>query len=205
MEETNVAGGFLEALADRDFPRLASCLAPDVRFRMLLSARSRERRGRQAAASQFERWFGPVTALEVLRSERAEVAGHERLAWRFRLRDRLGEPGWQLVEQVAYCDLGTQGIQTIDLLCSGFQAERPAHNGRSHTFDAGSRGCTDVLAGEVRRQISHIAIGDKLVLTVRDPAAKKDVPALARLLGHGVTGTTLQPDGRLKITVERRK
>jgi len=204
MGETNVAGGFLQALADRDFARLATCLAPDVRFRMLLSARSSERRGRNAAASQFERWFGPVSALEVLHSERAEVAGHERLAWRFRLRDRLGEPGWQLVEQVAYCDLSTQGIQTIDLLCSGFQPESPPHNSRMHT-DAGSRGYTDVLAGEVRRRISRIGIGDKVVLTVRDPAANKDLPAVARLLGHGVTSTALQPDGRLKITVERRK
>jgi SnoaL-like domain len=130
MGETDAAGGFLRAIADRDFQRLATCLAPDVRFRVVLSPESREHRGRQAAADLFERWFGPVSALELVRAERGEVAGHERLAWRVRVRDRLGEPGWQLVEQVAYCDLGAQGIQTINLLSSGFHAEPSPRDGK---------------------------------------------------------------------------
>lgn len=130
MHETDVAGGLIRALADRDFKRLATCLAPDVRFRLVLSAESREHRGRQAAIELFERWFGQVSALELVRAERGEVGGHERLAWRVRVRDRLGKPGWELVEQVAYCDLGAQGIHTINMLCSDFQAEPLPHDGK---------------------------------------------------------------------------
>jgi len=76
--------------------------------------------------------------------------------------------------------------------------------GQSIRFDAGTRGC-DTLAAEFRRRISGIAVGDRLVVTVRDPAAKQDLGPLARLMGHGVAGAQAYPDGRVCITVERRR
>jgi TusA-related sulfurtransferase len=39
----------------------------------------------------------------------------------------------------------------------------------------------------------------------RDPAAKEEVPALARLLANRVVSVETPDDGRLEMTVERRR
>ena len=46
------------------------------------------------------------------------------LRWRLRLQaERLG-PGWFVVEQQAYADIGDDGrIERLSLLCSGYLAE----------------------------------------------------------------------------------
>jgi TusA-related sulfurtransferase len=44
-----------------------------------------------------------------------------------------------------------------------------------------------------------------LEVVVADPAAKEDLPPLARMLGHAVKSTQALQDGRLTITVERCK
>jgi len=64
-------------------------------------------------------------------------------------------------------------------------------------------GCADGLAAEFRRRIGAIPVGDVLVVTARDPAAKEDLPPLARLMGHAVHSVGAPGDGRLVITVER--
>jgi TusA-related sulfurtransferase len=66
-------------------------------------------------------------------------------------------------------------------------------------------GCADGLAQEFRRQLSEVAVGDSLTVLVRDPAAKEDLPALARLLGQSVTSVEAHDDGRLAVTVEKVK
>jgi TusA-related sulfurtransferase len=73
----------------------------------------------------------------------------------------------------------------------------------THEFDAGTMGCTDGLAPEFRRRIGAIPVGDVLVVTARDPAAKEDLPPLARMMGHTVRSIEAAGDGRLLITVER--
>ncbi len=75
----------------------------------------------------------------------------------------------------------------------------------THDFDAGELGCADGLAGEFRRRIGAIPVGDVLVVTARDPAAKEDLPPLARMMGHAVRSVETLGDGRLQITVERRR
>ena len=70
-------------------------------------------------------------------------------------------------------------------------------------FDAGTRGCGDGLAQELRQRIDAVAIGQQLTVTVRDPSAKADVPSVARMLGHRVLSEEPFPDGRLVITLER--
>ena len=72
-------------------------------------------------------------------------------------------------------------------------------------FEAGAMGCADGLAQEFRRQMATVPIGGSLEVVVSDPAAKEDLPSLARLLGQRVTSTEAHDDGRLTITVERRK
>jgi len=110
-----------------------------------------------------------------------------------------------VIEQLVYLDLGPHGIEQIDLLCSGFQVEPGAVAAPTQLFDAGDMSCADGLAQEFRRQIAKVAIGGSLEVVVSDPAAKEDLPSLARLLGQRITSTEAHDDGRLTITVERQK
>jgi TusA-related sulfurtransferase len=107
-----------------------------------------------------------------------------------------------VIEQLVYVDLGPEGIREIDLLCSGFQQEAAS---ASKLFDAGAMGCADGLAQEFRQQIAEIPVGGLLEVVVRDPAAKEDLPALARMLGQQVRSIDSAPAGRQIITVERKK
>ena len=77
--------------------------------------------------------------------------------------------------------------------------------GQVHEFDAGQQGCADGLAGAFRARIGAIDVGDVLVATVRDPSAREDLPALARMMGHDVRSVETHDDGSLVITVERRR
>jgi TusA-related sulfurtransferase len=72
-----------------------------------------------------------------------------------------------------------------------------------HEFDAGDRGCSDGLAGEFRRRMQQIPIGHVLMVSTRDPAAKEDLPPLARMMGHVVRSVEAPGDGRLVVSVER--
>jgi TusA-related sulfurtransferase len=74
---------------------------------------------------------------------------------------------------------------------------------RVHTFDAGDLSCATGLAAEFRRQILAIPVGDMLKVETIDPAAKEDLPSLARLMGHTVRSVESPGDGRLLITMER--
>ncbi len=82
-------------------------------------------------------------------------------------------------------------------------ARRPAVSDAAQ-FDAGRRGCADGLAGELRDRLRDLPAGEHLQITVRDPAAKADLPSVARLLGHRVLSEEPLDDGRLVITVEKR-
>ena len=73
----------------------------------------------------------------------------------------------------------------------------------THRFDAGTMGCADGLAREFRRRILAIPLGDILEVETTDPAAKEDLPPLARMMGHTVRSTESTGDGRLLIEVER--
>jgi TusA-related sulfurtransferase len=72
-----------------------------------------------------------------------------------------------------------------------------------HSFDAGDLSCATGLAGEFRRQMQRIPLGDELLVTTRDPAAKQDLPPLARMMGHTVRSIETSGDGSLVIDVER--
>ena len=131
------------------------------------------------------------------------VGPRQRLTWRFSVvRDSNSR---ELVEQLAYLNLGPQGIERIDLLCSGFQMEAAIAEGAIQVFEAGAMGCADGLAQEFRRRLTKVPVGGSLEVVVSDPAAKEDLPSLARLLGQRVTSTEAHDDGRLTITVERQK
>jgi TusA-related sulfurtransferase len=96
-----------------------------------------------------------------------------------------------------------QPLGAFDLLCSGFHPLRGPATSGIHEFDAGTLGCADGLAGEFRKQIGAIPVGDVLLVTARDPAAREDLPPLARMMGHTVRSVETPGDGRLLMTVER--
>ena len=194
---------FLELLAARDFEGLAASLASDAHARFLLPHGLEEYAGREAIVRRIENWFGSASVFDLTSSSEETVGSRHRLSWRFSV-VRDGGPR-EVIEQLVYLNLGPQGIERIDLLCSGFQMEPGLAAGSMQVFEAGDMDCSDGLAQEFRRQIARVSIGESLEVVVGDPAAKEDLPSLARLLGQRITSTEAHDDGRLTITVERQK
>ncbi len=112
---------FLSALSSRDFGRFAQSLSPSAQARFLLPRGPEERSGREEIARRFEGWFASATEFEVLDTHREQVGPRSRLDWRFRMM-RDGKTR-EVIEQVAFIDVGPDGISKIDLMCSGFLSE----------------------------------------------------------------------------------
>jgi TusA-related sulfurtransferase/ketosteroid isomerase-like protein len=201
----DVGETFLSALADRDFERLRTVIADDVRLRLLLPKGPQAHSGAAGTVEAFVDWYGDVDELRLESSSVGTVAGRLVLMYRFRLHDA---GGWQVIEQHVVADVAPdRRLEKIDLLCSGFLPVIGPGDGSSgsHPFDAGDLGCADGLATEFRRRLGAIPVGDVLVVTARDPAAKEDLPPLARMMGHEVRSIETPGDGRLLMTVERRR
>ncbi len=194
---------FLELLAARDFEGLVATFVSDAHARLLLPHGLEEHVGRDAIVHRIESWFGSASVFDLTSSSEEVVGLRHRLSWRFSIvRDGHSR---EVIEQLAYLDLGPHGIEQIDLLCSGFQVEPGIVADTMQVFEAGAMGCADGLAQEFRRRITNVPIGGSLEVVVSDPAAKEDLPSLARLLGQRVTSAEAHDDGRLTITVERQK
>ncbi len=193
---------FLELLAARDFEMLVASLASNAHARFLLPHGLEEYDGRDAIVARIRSWFGSASLFDLAASTEDQVGMRHRISWRFNV---VRDGSRQVIEQLVYLDLSPQGIERIDLLCSGFLPEPGIAAGPAQVFDAGDMGCADGLAQEFRRQIAKVSIGESLEVVVSDPAAKEDLPSLARLLGQRITSTEAHDDGRLTITVERQK
>jgi hypothetical protein len=119
------AGGvFLEALANRDYARMAATLGSGVRLRAMLPPGPMDWEGPDAVSGVFSSWFGGAEDFELVDATVGEVGGRLHLSWRLRLRPApfgIGE-GWHVIEQQAYADAGDT-IESLDLLCSGFHRE----------------------------------------------------------------------------------
>ena len=152
----------------------------------------------------FLGWFGDARELEVQSLLVEPIADRTSVRYQVRLREN---GGWEVVEQQQFLDMDEAGrIAAIDLLCSGFRPDVEADMDpatQTHRFDAGTMGCADGLAQEFRRRILAIPLGDILEVETTDPAAKEDLPPLARMMGHTVRSTESTGDGRLLIEVER--
>jgi TusA-related sulfurtransferase len=197
----DVAAAFLRALAAREFTTAQAVLAPDVRFRMLVPSGLMTDEGSDATIGWFRSWFAEADPFQVETSSAEEVEGRAAVTYRFRLHNANG---WQLIEQHLMLDVRADGhVEAIDLLCSGFRPIAVDEPDRVHRYDAGDLGCADGLAGEFRRQMQQIPVGHVLVVSTRDPAAKEDLPSLARLMGHVVRSIKAPADGRLLVCVER--
>jgi TusA-related sulfurtransferase len=201
--ERRKAQHFMELLAVRDFGRLAETLARDARARLLLPCGLEEQAGRDAIVARIESWFGSASEFELMSSSAETVGARHRLSWRFSVVRGGGHR--EVIEQLVFLDYGPDGIGQLDLLCSGFQLDPDVTGSTTHVFDAGPMGCADGLAQEFRRRLNDVAVGDSICVVVRDPAAKEDLPALARMLGQSVTSVEAHEDGRFTINVERVK
>lgn len=192
------------AIAARDYGRIVDVLARDARLRYVIPPGPGQVAGADGVAAKYFEWFGNVDEIRV--EETLVERLFDRMSARYRFLLRMG-PFWRAVQQQAYFDTDADGrIEAIDLLCSGFRPTNgPGEVGDAgtHDFDAGTMGCADGLASEFRRRIAAIPIRDVLVVTTRDPAAKEDLPPLARLMGHAVHSIEAPGDGRLVIRVER--
>ncbi len=201
MGARELGAAFLDSLTGREFTAARSLLADHVRFRMLLPSGPTTEADADATIGRFIGWFAGADALEVEASSAGEVEGRAAVTYRFRLHDA---DGWQVIEQHLMLDVDADGrVETIDLLCSGFRSIAVHEPDGVHRFDAGILGCADGLAGEFRRHMQRIPVGHVLVVSTRDPAAKEDLPPLARMMGHVVRSIEAPGDGRLLVSVER--
>ena len=82
----SVGGAFSEALANRDYTRMAITLAPNVRFRALLPPGPQEFEGPDDVTAAFRSWFGDVDEFELVDAAVGEVGGRLHLSWRIRVR-----------------------------------------------------------------------------------------------------------------------
>jgi hypothetical protein len=118
MQTTTSSQAFVDQLAARNFEHLADTLAPDAVARLSLPRGVQEAAGADAIARRFEGWFGGASQFTVLSTSNQPVGERRLLQWRFRLsRDRRST---EVIEQVAFADVGPDGIYRLDLLCSGF-------------------------------------------------------------------------------------
>lgn len=119
----SVGGLLLEALARRDFTSVADCFEASATMRALVPSGTIDCRGAAHIGETFEGWFGGAEEFEVLDGTVGEIGGRVHVAWRLRLRPTPGgDHRAHVVGQQAYLEVGDR-IESIRLLCSGFQLE----------------------------------------------------------------------------------
>jgi hypothetical protein len=127
---TDLGTLLVTALAERDFPRLAEILSPDVRMRALIPPGHIELSGADTAAAKFSSWFADAEEFELIRSGSDMVADRLHVFYRLRVR-KPGDLG-KIVEQHLLCALDEGRITALDLVCTGFRPdEGGAHRRRS--------------------------------------------------------------------------
>lgn len=118
---TDLGLGLITALAERDFPRLADTLTPDVRMRALIPPGPLEISGAEAAAAKFASWFADAEEFELIRSGSDTVSDRLHVFYRLRVK----KPGdlRKIVEQHLLCAIDDDRITALDLVCSGFRPD----------------------------------------------------------------------------------
>lgn len=199
----DTARAFGLALGTRDHPRVAALLAPQASFDAILPGRHLAVSGRDRIAALWVEWLDWATAVEPEDLRVSPVGDRTSLTWRGVLRTDDRAVGDRLIEQHMVLDIGDEGIERVELVCTGFRRVPTAPEARVHDFDAGSLGCTDGFTTEFRRQLRAIDVGHRLRVTTRDPSARADLPAMTRLMGHELVAVRDLHDGRTEFTVAR--
>ncbi len=115
------AARMLDALSRRDFAALGRALSRTVTFRALVPRGPIELAGAAEVAAQFDRWFGDGDSFEVVDASIGPLGAKTCSRWRVRMCSPDGTA--RIAEQYAVAS-GAELLESIDLLCSGFQLER---------------------------------------------------------------------------------
>ena len=203
LERIERAAGeaFVDALAARDSRRLRAALHPEAHLRALVPSGFKESIGADSVAARLESWFAEAESVGIASRRVSYVSDRLRVQYRFDEHYQDGDT--EVIEQDAFCEVRDGRIHSIDLLCSGHLPGPVEPRTKVQRFDAGDLGCGSGLPQEFRRQINALPIGGILETTARDPAAKEDLPALARLLGHEVLSVRTSPAGQTTVIVKR--
>ena len=198
-----IARSWLGSFTAGDFDGVAALFDPDIEMHALLPDGPQTYNGREEVAGRLEFWFGTGEESRSVHAEARAMEDRVELSYGFQILNAVGgaKPGWHSIEQRAFCDIGTM-IERVDVVCSGFRPMIEASD-QVHRFDAGEMGCGDGLPQEFRRWVRSIPVGEVMEVVTKDPAAKEDLPSLARLMGNTVKSIETLEDGRLLISVER--
>ena len=107
---------FVDALAARDFLALEHSLASDVLFRALMPSGFREATTAADARGCLDDWFAEADAFEIVSTTFTKVGTRAHAAYRVHLVQRGVQ---KECEQQLFADVGSRGIEKLDLLCSG--------------------------------------------------------------------------------------
>ncbi len=121
----SVAGGFVDAILARDFPRACSLLHPDIGFRAMTPSRVWEADGPAGVEEVLRAWFEhPERDVERIEpTEPASVEDTLRVGWRVYGSDADGP---FIYEQQAYLREDDGQVIWLRVMCSG---PRPAGSG----------------------------------------------------------------------------
>jgi TusA-related sulfurtransferase len=189
-------------IVERHYDELQQLLAPEIRLRALLPHGPEEHDGADQVVACVRDWFEWAEDLRAEKIFAEALADRWLLAYRFTVGE--GEERRRVAQQCV-CDVEDGLIARIDLVCTGYRPDPVGGPGAVTRFDAGDLGCADGLADEFRRRIRAIPVGSILEVLTSDPAAKEDLPPLARMMGNTVHGVDRLDDGRVLVTVERNK
>ena len=205
VDTVAIAESWLGRFTTGDFDGVGALFDADVEMRALLPDGPQTYKGREEVTGRLKWWFGSGDEVRPVHAEARAVEDRVELSYGFRILNAVegAKPGWRAIEQRAFCDIGTT-IERFDVVCSGFRPILEA-SGQVHRFDAGEMGCGDGLPQEFRRWVRSIPVGDVMEVVTKDPAAKEDLPSLARLMGNTVKSIEALDDGCLLISVERGK
>lgn len=119
-----MVGLLLDALTHRDFDAMHSLFAEDVRFRALTPPGAFEVHTATETAAKFRSWFGGEDEFEILDASLGQVGSRLYARWRARM-STLSQPAESRIAEQHVFTTGTARIETLDLLCSGFQKDTP--------------------------------------------------------------------------------
>jgi len=117
-----VAAQLIDTLTRRDLAGLAACFETDVRMRAVTPRAVLDLSGPQAVSAKFEEWFGGTDGFEVQDCSVGMVGSRQYVRWLVRMWPPADPGGSRVVEQHAFLR-GTDRVEALDLLCSGFHLE----------------------------------------------------------------------------------
>lgn len=121
---------FVDAVAGRDYGRLVSLFAPDVRFRALVPRAVREAATATGASDWIRTWFGDADSVRLLDSSVGMLADRLHVAYRM----EVHEGGVRsVVEQQVFATETAGRLTDVALVCSGIRPVTPGTEAETTT------------------------------------------------------------------------